>query len=65
MKQLKHRQNVLAHRIEGIEEDMLSITKETFEELDYLKKELCKGCKTGFSSNYANCSFLYNLLFAF
>ena len=40
MKQLKHRQNVLAHRIEAIEGDMLSITKETFEELDYLKREL-------------------------
>ena len=40
MKQLKHRQNVLAHRIEAMEGDMLSITKETFEELDYLKREL-------------------------
>ena len=40
MKQLKHRQNVLARRIEAIEGDMLSITKETFEELDYLKREL-------------------------
>ena len=40
MKQLKHRQNVLAHRIEAIEGDMISITKETFEELDYLKREL-------------------------
>ena len=37
IKQLKHRQNVLAHRIEAIEGDMLSITKETFEELDYFK----------------------------
>ena len=25
----------------------------------------CKVHNTGFSSNYANCSFLYNLLFAF
>ena len=33
MKQLKHRQNVLDHKIEAI-------TKETFEELDYLKREL-------------------------
>ena len=40
MKQLKHRQNVLTHRIEAIEGDMLSITKEIFEELDYLKREL-------------------------
>ena len=40
MKQLKHRQNVLDHRIEAMEGDMLSITKETFEELDYLKREL-------------------------
>ena len=35
MKQLKHRQNVLDHKIEAMEGDMLSITKETFEELDY------------------------------
>ena len=40
MKQLEHRQNVLDHRIEAMEGDMLSITKETFEELDYLKREL-------------------------
>ena len=40
MKQLKHRQNVLDHRIEAMEGDMISITKETFEELDYLKREL-------------------------
>ena len=40
MKQLKHRQNVLDHRIEAMEGDMLSITKETFDELDYLKREL-------------------------
>ena len=40
MKQLKHRQNVLDHKIEALEGDMLSITKETFEELDYLKRKL-------------------------
>ena len=40
MKQLKHKQNVLDHKIEALEGDMLSITKETFEELDYLKREL-------------------------
>ena len=40
MKQLKHRQNVLDHKIEALEDDMISITKETFEELDYLKREL-------------------------
>ena len=40
MKQLKHRQNVLDHKIEVFEGDMISITKETFEELDYLKREL-------------------------
>ena len=40
MKQLKHRQNALDHKIEAMEGDMLSITKETFEELDYLKREL-------------------------
>ena len=40
MKQLKHRQNVLDHKIEPLEDDMISITKETFEELDYLKREL-------------------------
>ena len=40
MKQLKHRQNVLDHKIEALEGDMISITKETFEELDYLKREL-------------------------
>ena len=27
--------------------------------------DICKGRNTGFSSNYANCSFLHNLLFAF
>ena len=37
MKQLKHRQNVLDHKIEGLEDDMISITKETFEELDCLE----------------------------
>ena len=40
MKQLKHRQNVLDHKIEALEGDMISITKETFEELDYLKRVL-------------------------
>ena len=40
MKQLKHNQNVLDHRIETSEGDMLSITKEIFEELDYLRREL-------------------------
>ena len=40
MKQLKHRQNVLDHKIEALDDDMISITKETFEELDYLKREL-------------------------
>ena len=40
MKQLKHRQNVLDHKIEALEDGMISITKETFEELDYLKREL-------------------------
>ena len=40
MKQLKHRQNVLDHKIEALEDGMISITKETFDELDYLKKEL-------------------------
>ena len=40
MKQLKHRQNVLDRKIEALEGDMISITKETFEELDYLKREL-------------------------
>ena len=40
MKQLKHRQNVLDHKIEALEGDMISITKETFEELDHLKREL-------------------------
>ena len=34
MKQLKHRQKVLDHKIEALEGDMISITKETFEELD-------------------------------
>ena len=37
MKHLKHRQNVLDHKIEALEDDMISITKETFEELDYLR----------------------------
>ena len=37
MKQLKYIQNVLDHKIEALEDDMISITKETFEELDYLK----------------------------
>ena len=40
MKQLKHRHNFLDHKIEALEGDMSSITKETFEELDYLKREL-------------------------
>ena len=40
MEQLKHRQNVLNHKIEALEGDMLTITKETFEELEYLKREL-------------------------
>ena len=40
MKQLKHRQNILDHKIEALEDDMISITKETFEELNYLKREL-------------------------
>ena len=40
MKQLKHKQNVLDHKIEALEGDMISITKETSEELDYLKREL-------------------------
>ena len=40
MKYWKHRQNVLDHKIEALEDDMISITKETFEELDYLKREL-------------------------
>ena len=40
MKHLKHRQDVLDHKIEALEDDMISITKETFDELDYLKKEL-------------------------
>ena len=39
MKQLKHRQNVLDHKIEALEDDMISITKNKFEELDYLKRE--------------------------
>ena len=37
MKQLKCRQNVLDHKIEALEDDMISITKETFEELDSLQ----------------------------
>ena len=40
MKHLKHRQDVLDHTIEALEDDMISTTKETFEELDYLKREL-------------------------
>ena len=40
MKHLKHRQDTLDHKIEALEDDMISITKETFEELDYLRKEL-------------------------
>ena len=40
MKHLKHRQDVLDHKIEALEDDMISITKETFEELDYLRREL-------------------------
>ena len=40
MKHLKHRQDVLDHKIEALEDDMISITKETFEEFDYLKREL-------------------------
>ena len=40
MKHLKHGQDVLDHKIEALEDDMISITKETFEELDYLKREL-------------------------
>ena len=40
MKHLKHRQDVLDHKIEALEGDLISITKETFEELDYLKREL-------------------------
>ena len=40
MKYLKHKQDVLDHKIEALEDDMISITKETFEELDYLKREL-------------------------
>ena len=40
MKHLKHRQNVLDHKIEALEDDMIFITKKTFEEWDYLKREL-------------------------
>ena len=40
MKQLRHNQKVLDHRTEALEGDMLSITKETFEQLDYLRREL-------------------------
>ena len=40
MKHLKHRQDVLDHKIEALEDDMIHITKETFEELNYLKREL-------------------------
>ena len=37
---MKHRQDVLDHKTEALEDDMISTTKETFEELDYLKREL-------------------------
>ena len=40
MKHLKYRQDALENEIEALEDDMISITKETFEELDYLRKEL-------------------------
>ena len=40
MKHLKHRKDVLDNKIEALEDDMISITKETFKELDYLKREL-------------------------
>ena len=40
MKHLKHRQDALDHKIEALEDDMISTTKETFEELDYLRREL-------------------------
>ena len=40
MKHLKHRQDALDHKIEALEDDMISITKKTFEELDYLRREL-------------------------
>ena len=40
MKHLKHRQDVLDYKIEALEDDIISITKKTFEELDYLKREL-------------------------
>ena len=40
MKHLKYRQDVLDNKIEALEDDMISITKETFEELDHLRKEL-------------------------
>ena len=40
MKHLKYQQDVLDNKIEALEDDMISITKETFEELDYLRKEL-------------------------
>ena len=40
MKHLEHRQDVLDHKIEALEDDMISIMKETFEELDNLKREL-------------------------
>ena len=40
MKQLKHRQTILDHKIEALEGEMISINKETFEELHYLKREL-------------------------
>ena len=31
---------MLDHKIEALEDDMISITKETFKELDYLKREI-------------------------
>ena len=37
---MKHRQDALDHKTEALEDDMISITKETFEELDYLRREL-------------------------
>ena len=44
IKHWKHRQDVLDHKIEALEDDMISITKETFEESDYLKRELELTC---------------------
>ena len=40
MKHLKYRQDVLDNKIETLEDDMISITKETLKELNYLRKEL-------------------------